>query len=285
MNQKSPSKLARAALNLFLVTSALQTVQADENMFGYSYGADTLPQGKWELYNWTTWRHNKDQGQYNAFDIQFEVEYGITDRLQTSTYLMLDARDQSGLDPAEYGDISGIRFDGVKQSFKYNFLSTYKDIVGISLYVEPGYSRYHKVTGERIDEFELETKLIVQKNFLDDTVIWTMNFTPEFEWYLPKGESVEKEFIFEFSQGLSYRVAPNWYVGAEMRYHTEFPEYGAQEHQAVFIGPSIHYGAKDWWFTLTWMPQIFGEPNENGSHLHFGEHEQSELRLKVGYNF
>ncbi|MBP7948393.1 MAG: hypothetical protein KA004_01970 [Verrucomicrobiales bacterium] len=261
------------------------TTHADENMFGYVYGADTLPKGKFELYNWTTWRHDKNQGEYDAFDVQFELEYGITDRFQTSTYLVFDGRDQSGLGSHGLEDISDFRFDGLKQAFKYNVLSTYKDPIGLSLYFEPGYSRFHKVTGERLDEFEIETKLILQKNFLDDTLLWALNVTPEFEWYFPDGESSETEFILELSSGLSYRVAKNWFVGVETRYHTEFPEYGAQEHQAIFLGPNIHYGGKKWWFTLTWLPQIWGEPNENGSSLHFGEHERSEVRLKVGFNF
>ena len=276
-------KLLLLALSFSLLITA--RARADENMFGYSYGADTLPKGGFEFYNWTTWRHDKNVGEYDALDIQFELEYGITDRFQTSTYFMLDWRDQSGLDPEEYQDINGLRFDGLKQAFKYNVLSTYKDPVGLSLYLEPGWSRYHKVTGERIDEFELETKIILQKNFLDDTLLTVLNITPEFEWYYPKGGNIEKEFIVEVSGGVSYRFAPNWYAGIETRYHTEFPEYGEQEHQAVFVGPSLHFGGKKWWFTVTWMPQMWGEPNEDGEHLHFGEHERSEVRLKVGYNF
>lgn len=274
--------LAALAATLALAPTG---AKADENMFGYVYGADTLPQGKWEIYNWTTWRHSKDVGDYDAFDIQFELEYGITDRFQTSTYLMFDLRDQSGLDPEEYGDISQFKFDGLKQAFKYNVLSTYKDPIGLSFYLEPGWSRYHKVTGERIDEFEIETKVILQKNFRDDTIIWALNLTPEFEWYFPDDEATETEFIFEATTGLSFRIAKNWFTGVEVRYHTEFPEYGAQEHQAVFVGPNIHFGGEKWWFTLTWLPQIWGEPNDEGSHRHFGEHEKSELRLKVGYNF
>lgn len=274
---------------LGLITATLSTpmssARADENMFGYTYGADTLPAGKFEFYNWTTWRHSKDVGEYDAFDIQFELEYGITDRFQTSTYLMFDLRDQAGLDPEEYADISGFEFDGIKQAFKYNVLSTYKDAFGLSFYLEPGWSRFHKITGERIDEFEIETKVIIQKNFRDDTIIWALNLTPEFEWYFPDGESTETEFIMEATTGVSFRVYKKWYAGIETRYHTEFPEYGAQEHQAVFVGPNIHYGSEKWWFTLTWLPQVWGEPNEAGSHRHFGEHEKSELRLKVGYNF
>ena len=273
---------------LYLVASSFALgpapARADENMFGYSYGADTLPKGKFELYNWTTWRHSKNRGSYDAFDIQFELEYGITDRFQTSTYLVLDARNQSGLGD-EYEDVSRFRWDGVKQSFKYNLLSTYKDPVGLSLYVEPGYSRYHKVTGERVDEFELETKLILQKNFLEDTLIWALNVTPEFEWEFPKHEDTEAELVLEVTSGLSYRFAPNWFAGLEVRYHTEFPDYAFQEHQAVFLGPNLHYGGQRWWATLAVMPQIWGEPNEGGSHRHFGEHEALEVRVKLGYNF
>ena len=272
------------------LTAALLAVttlpaSADENIFGYVYGADTLPKGRFELYNWTTWRHNKDRGQYNALDVQFELEYGITDRLQASIYLDFDIREQSGFDDGEFQDISGTRFDGIKQSLKYGLLSPYKDAIGLALYLEPGYSPYHKVTGERIDEFELETKLILQKNFLDDTLIYAFNLTPEFEWYFPDGEPTETEFIIEITQGLTYRFARNWFASVECRYHTEFPEYGAQEHQAIFLGPSVHYGGRTWWATLAYMPQIFGEPNEKGSFRHFGEHEQSEVRLKIGYNF
>jgi hypothetical protein len=280
--------LAKSFLSLgFLGAAALALAplpaDADENMFGYSYGVDTLPRGAFELYSWLTWRHSKEEGHYDAFDLQLELEYGITDRFQTSTYLTFDGRNQGNLD--EFDDVSHFRWNGVKQAFKYNLLSTYKDPIGLSLYVEPGYSRYDKVGGERVDELELETKLILQKNFLDDTLAWALNVSPEFEWEFPNGESSESEFVLEVTTGLSYRFAPNWYAGLELRYHTEFPEYEFQEHQAVFLGPNLHYGGKRWWATLTVLPQIWGEPNEGGSHRHFEEHEAVEVRLKVGYNF
>src|SRR5260370_37338726 len=57
-------------------------VRADENYFGYSYGSETLPKGKWELYSWTTGRFGKETGSYSAFDLKQEVEYGVTDRFQ-----------------------------------------------------------------------------------------------------------------------------------------------------------------------------------------------------------
>jgi hypothetical protein len=254
-------------------------------------------------------RADKGIGTYRAFDTWFEIEYGITDRFQTSTYFMFDGRNQSGLDPADYQDISGFRFDGVQQEFIYNIASTYTNPVGISLYLEPGWSRYHKISGEEINEFEIETMLILQKNWLDDTLISVLNIRSEAEWYYPKGGGVDKEFTVEVTGGLTYRFARGWYFGVEGRYHTEFPEYGAQEHGAYFVGPNLHWAGRKWWATLTWLPQVYGWPNDgdhqHGDHqhgdamgdtpltrtsqssgdLHFGEHERYEIRLKCGYNF
>ena len=271
-----------------MASGAAAPARADENMWGYSYGAETLPKGRFELYNWTTWRHSKGEGHYDAFDVLFELEYGITDRFQTSTYLAFDARRQGNLggDGGEegIGDINGFRFNGLKQAFKYNLLSPYKDPIGLSLYLEPEWMRYSRSSGEREDELALETKLILQKNFLEDSLQWVVNVTPEFEWGFPEGEGTEEELVLEATSGLSYRIAPNWFAGLEVRYATEFEDYREQGGQAVFLGPNLHYAAERWWLTLAWVPQIWGEPSERG-HRNFDDFEKSELRLKIGYNF
>jgi hypothetical protein len=258
--------------------------RADENMWGYSYGAETLPKGRFELYNWTTWRHSKDEGHYDAFDVLFELEYGITDRFQTSTYLAFDGRSQGNLGADGPDDVSGFRFNGLKQAFKYNLLSPYKDPIGLSLYAEPEWMRYSRSSGEREDELALETKLILQKNFFEDTLQWVVNVSPEFEWEFPEDDGTESALVLEATTGLSYRIAPRWFAGLELRYATEFEDYREQEEQAIFFGPNIHYAAERWWLTLAWLPQVWGHPSERG-HRNFDAFEKSELRLKIGYNF
>ena len=57
-----------------------------------------------------------------------------------------------------------------------------------------------------------------------------------------------------------------------------------RETYAVFAGPSIHYGGKKWWATLTYLPQLFGSPSP-GRGLALDEYEKRELRLKIGYDF
>ena len=60
------------------------------------------------------------------------------------------------------------------------------------------------------------------------------------------------------------------------------------ERNSLFVGPSLHYGGKDYWFTFTYFDQVRGggetyegQPND----LHLIEKTEQEIRLKVGFNF
>ena len=284
-------------LGLGLAGLAATPASADENLFGYSYGAETQPKGTNEAYLWITDRRGKGEGHYDAQDYKLELERGLTNRLQASVYLNFESHHIRGLEP-EFEDVHrNFGFNGLQASAKYMALSPYKDGIGLAFYVEPGWARIHKVSGEKRTEYELELKAILQKNFMDDRLIWTTNLTLEPEWEREKevdevtGEiekEWEKELAVEVTTGLAYRVAPNWYLGLEGRYHSEYPDWTEglhREHYALFAGPSIHYGGKKWWFTATYLPQLYGSPNEPGRSLHLEEHEKRELRLKIGYNF
>ena len=160
-----------------VLTSALAAItvpaHADENLFGYVYGAETLPKGAGEIYTWITRRHDKGVGAYRALDAQIELEYGITDRLQGSLYLTGNKHTIRGVSqPDENGDADipdlkrNFAFNGVKASAKYMFKSPYKDGYGLSMYVEPTFTRYQKVRGTEARQYSVEFRGIFQKNFL-----------------------------------------------------------------------------------------------------------------------
>lgn len=264
---------------------------ADENLLGYVYGAETLPRGKWEVYQWVTMRSGKGRGSYRAFDLRTEIETGLTDRLQAAFYV--NARSHEIEDVPGLDDRSAFAFQGVSAEFKYRLKSPYLDGYGFALYAEPGYNRVDKISGEIEEELELELKAIFQKNFLDDTVVWSVNYTLEPEWAIgaeeeegaDEHEEARKELIEELASGVSVRFAPRWFLGAELRVHSEWPDFSRREHLAAFLGPSLHYGGERIWWTLSVMPQVWGWPSSEVSHLHVDEHEQVELRLKFGYNF
>ncbi len=275
-------------------TFAASSAQADERYFGYVYSAEPMPKGETETELWITDRRGKDEGHYDAQDYRIELEHGFTDRLTVAGYANFQSHNLHGMAGEEDID-RDFAFKGLSAEFKYNVLSPYKDGFGLTLYAEPGWSKIHSGSGERGTEYELELKLLLQKNFLDDRLIWGTNLVFEPEWEKEAeieegGEREvewEKELKLEVTTGLSYRIAPGWFAGVEGRYSSVYPDWTDgldREAYAVSAGPTVHYAGKKWWATLSYLPQLFGAPSPNGSRS-LDEFEKREVRLLVGYNF
>lgn len=269
--------------------------KADERYFGYTYSAETLGKGQTEAELWVTDRRGKGEGHYDAQDYRLELEHGVTDRLTVAGYMNFASHTIRGLEPGLDRVDRDFAFQGANLEFKYSVLSPYKDGFGLALYAEPGWARINKRSGKKQTEYELELKLLLQKNFMDDRLIWAGNLVFEPEWEREveieaDGEREvewEKELKLEATTGLSYRVAPRWSLGAEMRYASVYPNWTEGLHReayAVFAGPSVHYAGKRWWFTASYMPQLFGSPSPGGSR-HLEEFEGREMRVILGLNF
>jgi opacity protein-like surface antigen len=273
-------------------------VRADENYFAYSFGSETLPKGKWELYSWTTGRFGKGIGSYSGFDLKQEVEYGVTDRFQIALEWnenYTNFTDGAGREAADSNSPlrrNRFSFVGNALELKYAFSSPYKDPVGIALFVEPEYALMDSPSGDKSLEWELETRLLIQKNFLEDRLIAVLNLTNETEWERPRpshGESFTTNVKPEISGGVTYRVFSNWFLGLETRYATQLGNANIrnQVDWAFSVGPALHYAAGRWWATLTWLPQVAGwhaDGSRSGS-LDLNSHERNEIRLKIGYDF
>ena len=273
------------ALAAFASISA-SDLRADENLFGYVTGAETLPKGHWDFYQITTARTGKDGGDYLAWDSETELEYGFTDRFQASLSIdqhYFDIENVDGLD-----NQNRYRFGGASVTGKYRILSPFKDAVGLAARVEVGFHRYDEVAGIIERETLFAPGLALQKNFLDDTLIAVANAGVGLTWGKQPAEEYDYEFAFTGGAGVTYRFAPNWFAGLEGRYRSEFPrmKLSENEHSVFFAGPSLHYAAQKWWVTATWACQVWGrevEATEPG--MAFAEESRNEFRLKFGLNF
>lgn len=285
-----------------LMAAALPAL-ADENLFGYVRGSEVLPKGSGEFYQWVTQRNNKGSGHYTAVDTKTEIEYGVTDRFQVSAEVNGLAIKSQGLLINGYlpKDIdSGLRLQGFEVAAKYNFLSPAKDDFGLSAYTSFEYGRLDVHSGQRKRELEFEAQLQAQKYFLEGQLTWVgniglraahekrkaiANLPEDFEW----PTDPEMEISTKLGTGLSYRFAPGWYTGVEALFENEYETEVGQERWSVFGGPSLHYGGKEWWATLTVFRQLRGGgeryDGQPQQHLHLIERTKNELRLKVGYNF
>ena len=294
----------RFTLALLLVAVALNVVTpvfAGDSPFGYVYTTDTHGAGEWEIEQWITDRQGQAKGDYNAWLYSTEVEYGVTDNLQTALYLNYDRvsayhnRTDSTTGPGAFipdGVNPDTRytktfFESVSNEWIYRILSPYKDPIGLALYLEPSYGDKKR---------ELEGKIILQKNFFDDRLVWAANLIMEYEKTKFHGPW-EKETELQFTTGLSYRFLNHWNAGVEYRRRTAYEGFGLNSDKRVFtnnyVGPSLHYANKDWWVTVTYLTQLGNakgytddaRANIIGGRFYGEDAERREIRLRAGFSF
>ena len=266
------------------------TARPDEQLFGFVRGAETLPQGKSDLYQFITLRTGKAEGSYYGFDFETEVEHGFTDKFQGGLSVVQHYFDIHGVDGERdaLDDTDAYRFGGFTGSGKYRLWSPFKDPFGIALRVESGYLWHDEVGGFPEHEFFIAPEVDLQKNYLDDTLITEMWFGAEWAWGKQPAEQYPRELSFQGGLGVSYRFVSNWFIGLESNARAEYPMFDVNnfEHAVIYAGPSLHYSAQRWWATLTCVYQVWGngvdEPHDGRT---YAEETNQKIRLKLGFNF
>ncbi|HEX4985164.1 MAG TPA: DUF6662 family protein [Burkholderiales bacterium] len=292
------------------------TAYAEESQFAYVYTTDLLPKGAKEVEQWATWRHGRSQGDFDVLEGRTEVEYGVTDKFQAALYANYAwARtyhnnvDGTTAPPESFAEafpgaddkFVDSKFVGVSLEGIYRVLSPYTDPVGLAIYLEPTVGK---------DLWEMETRLILQKNFLDDRLITSFNVTVGQEARrLPADPSAapgdveaaehwDHETDVNFGFAASYRFVSNWSVGAEFLNEREFSSFAIKSdtrtNVAWYFGPTVHYGGKDFFVTATFLAQLKGAKDYANSGpdsfvvngiSNADDFEKYRLRIKAGIYF
>ncbi|MBL4791222.1 MAG: hypothetical protein JKY60_19975 [Kordiimonadaceae bacterium] len=325
------TKLVATALS-FMASTALvaPSASAEENLWIYATGTDTRPQGSFEVKLETIYRVGKKGGSYRFADIRPSIEYGITDKLTVGFELALFHHNYSVTDPdllpffdtqgGEGGSFNNFSIGGYDFELKYNVLSPYKDAFGFSFGVEYDHRDRYRLDGAAINQDSVEIALFFQKNFLDDTLVFVFNPKIELE-NRRSGEGVdfvlEEEIALDIAAGVSYRIAPKWFIGLEYRHQSDylvprvidpitgglvfdepnlkpsdidilFPSIGSQFQSGNYFGPTVHYAEEKWWATAGILFQFSGGGREgsfNVGNRNFDEQEKVHIGLSFGYNF
>jgi hypothetical protein len=193
------------------------------------------------------------------------------------------------------------KLTGISGELIYRVLSPYIDPVGLALYVEP-------TIGPQLRE--LETRIILQKNFLDDRLVFAFNATlMQEERFLHADPSAppgteeatdhwDKESDVNFAIAGSYRFAANWSAGLELQNEREWAGFnpfasGKLTNVGYYFGPTLHYAGEHVFATLTLLGQLpWAEDYANpppgfvvGGRNYADDFERFRVRLKFGYFF
>ena len=288
---------------LALGWAALTAMQAHagEGSFGWIYTLDLQPKGTLEFEQRLQLTRKQAAGTYDLWRSRTELEYGLTDDIQIAGYLNAYSVNAAGnyTNPLACGAAATCTGGyGVPETAGASYRKT--DIDGASLeaiwrlsnpVISPvGIGLYAEVTrGKLADEFE--TRLLLQSNFLDDSLIVAANIVYEAENIKFTAET-SPESMIDVLTGVSYRFAPRWTAGLEHRFHNDYAGHRLNQHtqRANFIGPNLHYATKDWWVTAAWRRQIGGICWEPGAAECSGgkvwdSHGRDEFIVKFGRPF
>ncbi len=244
---------------------------ADERHFAYSYETDTLPEGDWEFEQWVTHENGKRGGDYAAWNLRTELEYGISSALQSSLYLNLESVRSEGVFDEE--DSSETKFKGISSEWVYQLVSPIKHDVGLALYAE--YST------DGIDH-ELENKILLSSEIEDWA--FALNAIYEIESEKEAGER-EKEATLEFTAGAMRRIGDGWSLGVEARQKSAYPggyDLSEQEFQSWSVGPTVHYANQKYWVSLSVLPQVWGNGEGSRGGRQLVHEEAMEVRFLIG---
>jgi hypothetical protein len=250
---------------------------AGEGAFGWIYTLDLQPKGTLEFEQRLQRNHRQASGKYDVLLARSELEYGLTDNLQIAGYVNSYAAsiEQNYTNPqicgASPGCTSGFPVptshdrsapfhqqgvDGYSFEAIYRLTNPVIEPLGIGFYAEPTFGKLKN---------ELEARLILQSNFLDDRLIVASNivFANEQLKFLGQGKA---------------------------RWHNDFARYNLknQTQRQIFFGPNLHFAEKDWWVSAAWRYQpkggkCYGDgTGECSEGRVWDSHSRNEMIFKVG---
>jgi hypothetical protein len=206
--------------------------RADDQPFITLYTTDTDTQYEKEIEQTFIWSSQKPHQSFNGYLSRTEIEYGVTDDFQISGYLNYEWERSSPHPPV--GPDETWRAVSISGEAIYRFLNPYFDPIGLAVYFEPTYGDNTR---------ELEAKLLLQKNFFNDSLRTAVNFNFENTWEREDGQW-NKGSALEVFAGAAYNLTPEWSIGAELNNENDYEGLFGNSHNrttAWYAGPTISW--------------------------------------------
>ncbi len=237
-----------AGLAITLAVSA--PALADDQPFQTIVTTDIQPQGGREFEQWLTWKSGHANEAFNEFELRSEVEYGITDDIEGSLYLIYDwehTRPHSPFGPTESDSTLGLAGELI-----YRFWNPYFDPIGFAIYLEPTIGTHER---------SFETKFLFQKNFFNSRLRTVLNINLEDTWEHNPAGNWDQASALEFDFGAAYNVTPDLSLGLEFDnergFEGEVLGWGARPaSDSFYLGPTVQYITVPWTITLGAQTQL-----------------------------
>ncbi len=266
---------------------AFPTVGSDD-IFGYTSASELGNAGDTGFANENDGRLGKRDGGYGALDAKYEFSHAVTADwwIAASSFLAWNhVRNVGG-----FPDKNTFDFDGFSTELAHRIVTrSPANPWGVTLSVEPRWSRVDAETGFPSQAFGFQAKVFVDRALSPDKAYWAANLLWGPQWAqdpLVPGNTLVSSTT-TVSTALSWQFTPGWFVGAEARYFATFARV-VPDHlqgQALFVGPTLLWKVNDKIsLNATFQPQVWGRSQmAPGLALDLDNFERAMFRLKLAW--
>lgn len=256
-------------------------------IFGFTEGSGIGLEGEKEFSVESVSSFGKREGGYYANQTKLEFEHTPNQFVQFEFGALVAAHSIQGV--ADLDDRTAITFMGLFGEVRYLLIERNSSSpLSVTLSVEPNWRRIDETGGDRVTNYELETRINADLELIRNRLYAGFNLMYEPEWTRTGEGEIERETTLGFSTALAFRVIPQVVVGAELWYYRHYDSYNLTQYtgDAFFFGPTLYVQLSSKMFmTAAWNTQIAGSEADMPGALNLADFPRHRAKLKVAVEF
>lgn len=262
-----------------------------KDLFGFTEGSGIGLQGEKEISLGTQANVGKSGGRYWGSESKLEYEFTPSQYVQLSFGPFFSAHNIGNVPGLD--DRRQVALGGAFGEINYLLLErSPSSPLSLTVSAEPTWRRIDETSGARVTNVELELKLKADVELMKDRLWFGSNLLYEPEGtHDPDGIGAGwmQESKLGISGALSYRVAANVVLGAELWYLRHYDGMWANQFtgDAVYLGPTMYVQVTPKVsITAAWNAQVTGsDVNDPGAHLNLSEFARHRFQFKTSFEF
>jgi hypothetical protein len=256
-------------------------------IFGFTEGSSIGLQGEKEFSAEAVAALGKRDGRFFATQTKLEFEHTPTQFVQIEFGAIVashDIENVTGLD-----DRHAVSFSGVFGEFRYLLIERgATSAIAVTLSAEPVWRRIDETSGERVTNFEFETRVHADAELVADRVFLGFNALYEPETTRTGDRAWEKESTLGVSSAIALRPVPALLIGAELWYlrHYDGIAFNSFTGDAVYLGPTLYLQlSRKAFVTAAWNVQVAGREAGQAGALDLADFSRHRAKLKLAVEF
>ncbi|MDB5553065.1 MAG: hypothetical protein JWL86_3049 [Rhizobium sp.] len=256
-------------------------------IFGFTTGSGIGLEGEKEFTVESIGRFGKRGGRYQATETKYEFEFTPSQFIQIEFGALGSSHNISGVNDIE--NRRQLALSGAFVELRYLAVErTSTNPLAVTLSVEPTVRRIDETSGERVRNFEFETKINADIELLKNQLFAGFNLLYEPEITHTIDGTRLRESKFGGSGALSLRIASSVVIGGEVWYLRHYDSIGLSNFtgDAVMVGPTVYVQFRPKMFmTAAWNAQVYGREVGNPVSLNLAEFQRHRAKLKFAVEF